>query len=365
MKIAVLSDIHFGVRSNSRVFLDHFLEFFREGVVKRSNLLGVRHLIIAGDLFDHRKLTSTDVLHELKIRFWPEVWGQFNHVYILPGNHDVYHTNTLRVNALETLVPSPPTPIGNKLDLVMEPEVFEFDNLNILMVPWICEENEEECLDAIRIHARNSNTSHVIGHFHLKGFNIGTGQVAEDGHDGNIFDGYEEVASGHFHTLSEQKVGRHKGTIVRYLSCPYEMTWSDWNDPKGFHLLDTEDGKYTFYRNPKRLFNKILWTAPEDLQSEVGQYAGTYCRVIRDPRASPERFNTFIEDLEKVALDVKVVEQTTQVLSSKEETTLEIADTDDVWTHLKTCIKETTTVDQGKLEALFGELYKEALLRQA
>ena len=365
MKIAVLSDIHFGCRSNSKVFLDHFLEFFQEEVVKRCAHLGIRHLVIAGDLFDHRKLTSTEILHELNHRFWPEVWGQFVHVMILPGNHDVYHTNTLRVNALETLVPKPPPPINNRLDLIMNPRTMEFEGRNILFVPWICEENEAECLDAIRA-ARTTDIRHVIGHFHLKGFNIGSGQVAEDGHDGNIFEGYQEVASGHFHTLSEKTVGP---TTIRYLSCPYEMTWADWNDPKGFHILDTEDGKYTFYRNPKRLFNKIRWSDMTKVLSRhttsvaVQEYAGTYCRVIKDDDTTT-CFESFMENLEKVALDVKVVEQQEKLVVAQQDE-LVIADTDDVWEHIRAGIREKNEVDQTKLEALFRELHKEALMRQA
>jgi hypothetical protein len=241
----------------------------------------------------------------------------------------------------------------------MNPRVFEFGTLNVLMVPWICEENEKECLEAIRT-AKTEDVSHVIGHFHLKGFNIGTGQVAEDGHDGNIFDGYEEVASGHFHTLSEKKIS--KKTTVRYLSCPYEMTWSDWNDPKGFHLLDTDTGKYTFFRNPKRLFNKILWSEVPRTGG-YSDYAGTYCRVIKDTNEEPDLFAYFVEQLEKTALDVKVVEkgEIPKTIAIDEET---LIGDDDVWAHIKAGIREKNEVDQIKLEALFRDLHKEALMRQ-
>ena len=389
MKIAVLSDIHFGVRNNNPVYLDHFLKLFHEVFLPACRKENVTWCAIAGDVFDHRKMTNIDILRTVNKRFWPYMIDQFTGgTVVIPGNHDIYHTNTLRVNALEEHLPIHP-----KIILLMKPTVWTFDRrLNVLFVPWICEENQDECIDALAKNAgtafdvqyrhRNSDVSHVIGHFHLQGHNMGNGQVAEDGMKEDIFVGsYKSVASGHFHTLSKvyrhyYRQGEHRGTTIQYLGAPYEMTWGDWNDPKGFHFLNTENGEYEFVRNPYVLHKKIIYDDTNFITSDeiIEEYRNTFVRLIITKKTQPSIFDAFVDSLEKVAYDVKIIDQTSSIpeIGSSPLTDNDLyakiagLDTDDVWAFIKQAIDEgSSSVDKAKLERFMGELYQEALLKQS
>ncbi len=62
-----------------------------------------------------------------------------------------------------------------------------------------------------------------MGHLELIGFRVHRGYIMEHGTDASIFNKFEKVFSGHYHTRSDN------GKIF-YLGNPYEMYWNDCND---------------------------------------------------------------------------------------------------------------------------------------
>ena len=46
---------------------------------------------------------------------------------------------------------------------------------------------------------------------------------------------------------------------VYYLGNPYQITWSDYKDPRGFHIFDTETRELEFILNPYEIFHKIYY----------------------------------------------------------------------------------------------------------
>ena len=91
-------------------------------------------------------------------------------------------------------------------------------DLNILLVPWINKENEDETFKRLK-----NQESCSMGHLELNGFRIHRGYMMEHGMDATPFDKFEKVYSGHYHTRSDQEP-------VYYLGNPYEMFWNDVND---------------------------------------------------------------------------------------------------------------------------------------
>ena len=47
-----------------------------------------------------------------------------------------------------------------------------------------------------------------------------------------------------------------------------EFTWSDYGDPKGFHIFDT-DTKMTKIKNPIRMFEKVFYDDTKLTQEEI------------------------------------------------------------------------------------------------
>ena len=104
------------------------------------------------------------------------------------------------------------------------------DKLNVLFIPWINAENfESSSVNAIKV----STSACSMGHLELNGFRAHRGHVMEDGMACELFEKFERVFSGHYHTRSDN--GR-----IFYLGNPYEMFWNDVNDPRGFTIFDTD-----------------------------------------------------------------------------------------------------------------------------
>ncbi len=144
------------------------------------------------------------------------------------------------------------------------------------------------------------------------------------------------------------------------------MTWSDYNDPKGFHVFDTATRELTFIENPHRMFRKIYYddigktmeqatTVPSDLD-------GSYVKVIVKNKTNPYWFDMFIDKLEKTGvLDVKTVEDNLNLsLESDDEL---IDEAEDTLTIMKSYISamEVPEGEAFQLESLISNLYVEAL----
>ena len=76
--------------------------------------------------------------------------------------------------------------------------------------------------------------------------------VMDHGWDKEEFKKFDIVMSGHYHHKSDD--GQ-----VYYLGTPYEIYWNDWEDPKGFHVFDTETRELERIVNPYNIFNKIYY----------------------------------------------------------------------------------------------------------
>ena len=133
------------------------------------------------------------------------------------------------------------------------------------------------------------------------------GSFIDSGFESSIFSKFDVVCSGHFHHKSS------KGNI-HYLGTPYEITWSDFNDPKGFHVFDTDTRELTFIANPYNIFHKIHYDDLDKESSEVmnidfEQYRNSIVKVIIKNKTNPYWFDLFIGKLEAAGiLDMQVVE---------------------------------------------------------
>jgi DNA repair exonuclease SbcCD nuclease subunit len=70
--------------------------------------------------------------------------------------------------------------------------------------------------------------------------------------DKKIFDRFDRVFTGHYHTRSDD------GKIF-YLGNPYQLYWSDYNDKRGFTIFDTETNEIIRINNPYEIFKIIYY----------------------------------------------------------------------------------------------------------
>ena len=89
-----------------------------------------------------------------------------------------------------------------------------------------------------------------MGHFEIAGFAMYRGMESHEGLSKDLFKQFDMVFSGHYHHRSND------GHIY-YLGNPYELTWQDFNDPRGFHLFDLQTRELEFIGNPYTMFERV------------------------------------------------------------------------------------------------------------
>jgi len=351
MKIALITDTHWGVRNDNIAFMDNSKRFLDEVFFPYLDDNDIRTVVHLGDLVDRRKYINMQTATRLRIDFLDKLANRGLDVHMIAGNHDTYFKNTNSINALHELV------VGkysfNVYDQI--PREVEFDSATVLMLPWICDENRDVCLHKIK----TTPTQIVMGHLELAGFEMYRGSIVSHGDDRHIFDRFDMVLSGHYHHRSSD------GTI-HYLGSHAEFTWSDYDDRKGFHILDTETRNLTFIENPFTMFDKFwyddtsLTSAPELF--DLDYWKGKIVKVIVQNKTDPYRFDKFIEEFEKVGvLEMQIVEDHLNLgIAEDEEIVNEAESTIGIF---KKYIDQVNSanLDKVRLEKTIVELYQEAL----
>jgi len=351
MKIALITDTHWGVRNDNIAFMDNSKKFLDEIFFPYLDTNNVRTVVHLGDLVDRRKYINFNTATRIRIDFLDKLANRGLDVHMIAGNHDTYFKNTNSINALHELI------VGkysfNVYDQI--PREVEFDNLTVLMLPWICDENRQITLDKIK----STPAQIVFGHLELAGFEMYKGSMVSHGDDRNLFSRFDMVLSGHYHHRSSD------GTIY-YLGSHAEFTWSDYNDPKGFHILDTETRELTFVPNPYIMFEKVWYDDTEAGTKNAGvdieSLKGKIIKVIVKQKTDPYKFDMFIDQIEKVGvLEMQIVEDHLNLAVETDEEIIDEAEsTIDIF---KKYIDQVNSpnLDKHKLEQTIVELYNEAI----
>ena len=350
MKICILGDSHFGARGDSLDFHKYFEKFYDEVFFPYLKQNDIKIIFQMGDLFDRRKYINFNTLHLCRKYFFDRCQILDIKVHTLLGNHDIAFKNTLEVNSTGLLL--------NEYKCVEYYDDFdtvEFDGVKIDVVPWICDDNEKEIFQKMK----ESKAQICFGHFEIAGFEMDRGNVCDHGLDKKILSKYDIVLSGHFH---------HKSTDdnITYVGTPYEMTWSDYNDPKGFHIFDTETRNMEFVKNPFVMFNKVTYDdGQQDFDSwkkyDFSSLKDTYVKVVVLNKQNPYLFDNVIDNLYKVGIaDLSIVEDFSDMMIEDDSDIIDQAE--DTMTILSKHIDNLTLdVEAEKLKTLMRELYIEAL----
>ena len=346
MKIALLNDTHFGARNDSPAFIKYMNKFYDELFFPYLKENDIDTLVHLGDVVDRRKFINHNTAYNFKKHFWNKLDDMNIDTHVILGNHDTYYKNTNEVNAMQNLNLSKDVKIYTKTTQV------EFDGLPILFIPWICDDNETESVELIT----NSQSVVAMGHLEVKGFEMHNGHYNEHGLEKGAFKRFEKVLSGHFHKKSDD------GQIY-YLGTQYEMTWSDFNCPKGFHIFDTETRELTRVSNPNKMFKKIHYNDKLKNYDELflHEYDNTYVKLFVADKTDSDMYDRFIDRMynEINVHELQVVEDMSDLTATVREDILEQGE--DTLTFLGNYIEQADTeVDKQKLKQFAKELYAEA-----
>ena len=346
MKIAIINDTHFGARGDSQLFFDHFMKFFDEVFFPYLKENNINTIIHAGDFMDRRKFVNFNILNQVRTRFIDILQEENIELHCILGNHDVYYRNTNTINSVKEL-------FGNDLKLYEDPAVVNFDGLDIALLPWVNKENFDECVDFIK----TAPAPILIGHLELDGYQVMRGVNHHGGMDAKLFERYEQVLSGHFHCRQEE------GNIY-YLGTQYQITFSDINETKGFHILDTETRETEFIPNPHKMFVELKYddTAGPMKIDEVdfSEFRECYVRVVVDNKNHPYTFDRFTDKLYDGGVAKLTIIEELSATETEDDDMVDLGQ--DTVTLINNEIDIMTEVkDKDKMKRLVEDLYMESL----
>jgi 3',5'-cyclic AMP phosphodiesterase CpdA len=104
MKIALITDTHWGVRNDHSAFLDNNKKFLDDIFFPYLDNHRINTVIHLGDLVDRRKYLNINTAKRLRTDFLDRIASEPIDFHILVGNHDTYFKNTNSVNVLQELL---------------------------------------------------------------------------------------------------------------------------------------------------------------------------------------------------------------------------------------------------------------------
>lgn len=319
---------------------------------------GIKTVFMLGDTFDRRKYINFHTLARCKRYYFDKLAKRNIDTHIIVGNHDAHFKNTIEINSIDLVLGE-----YSNITPYSRPRSVSIDGTEILVIPWICEDNDEATAKAIN----TSRAPIVFGHLELKGFEMYRGAVMDHGADSAIFDKFELVLSGHFHHPSR------RGNI-QYLGAPYEMTWSDYDDPRGFHIFDTRSYELEFIRNPLRMFHRV-WYDDSDSKhpkealsgtNDLSALEGKTVKVIVKKKSNPTTFDRAMATIDSAKpASVQIVDDHLNKHDVLEEDIVVDAATTNTLDLLKEYVsKRIDPAEQDRVSRLLKDLYSSALESQ-
>ncbi len=189
-KVAVCTDIHFGLKSNSLAHnqdCSNFIDWF----IKTAKENGCETGMFLGDWSHQRAALNMQTL-QYSLRSLEKLSAAFDRFYFIPGNHDLYYRDKRDIYSTEWARHIPNIQIVNDW----------FQDGDVVIAPWLVGDDHK------RIPKLKGQ--YMFGHFELPHFKMNAmvempdhGEIQVD-HFGN----FDRVFSGHFH-LRQQKKNIH------------------------------------------------------------------------------------------------------------------------------------------------------------
>lgn len=225
-KVAVFSDLHLGVHSNSAQWHEialNWARWFKQSLIEND----IEDVIFCGDWHHNRSEISVDTLNvSAEILSLLEDFK----LYLVVGNHDVYYKHRTDVHSLNIFKNR------KNVFIIDTPTVLSTKNRVINFMPW------GTTLDQLPPKA-----DICFGHLEIESFKMNSAKECEEGMKvSDLLKHFKLVMSGHFHLRHERKFAT--GTVM-YTGNPFQMDFGDEQNDKGYYLLDIDTLNYEFVEN--------------------------------------------------------------------------------------------------------------------
>lgn len=344
MLIAILGDTHFGARNRNITIEKWQRRFYEECFWPTIDELGISQVIQVGDYFDSRKWLNIQTIAFQKEVFVNQAQSRNVFVDVLVGNHDIPFRHSLKNN-------SPQQILGHEENFTVydKPTLNIYRDRDIMLMPWICKENYDECMEVIR-----NGGDTIIGHFEIKGFMMHPGAYSKDGLTRGDFSKWDNVISGHYHSQS-------KDGNIHYVGTPYQMMWSDVNGKHGFWIYDTDTGESRFIKNPFDYYHKISYdnnTEPEEIAQL--DLRDTFVKLTVEEKNDFESFEKVVDAINfQEPFELKIIESFEEYSSDNVKEIIELSETTDIIAEYVDDI--ATTANKEAIKKMMLDIYEEAL----
>jgi len=274
-KVAVCTDIHFGLKSNSLQhnqdcsdFIDWFIKTAREN--------GCETGMFLGDWSHQRAAINMQTL-QYSLRSLEKLSAAFERFYFIPGNHDLYYRDKRDIYSTEWAKHIPNIQIVNDW----------FQDGDVVIAPWLVGDDHK------RIPKLKGQ--YMFGHFELPHFKMNAmvempdhGEIQVD-HFGN----FERVFSGHFH-LRQQKKNIH------YIGNCFPHNYADAGDSDRGMMIMSWGGVPQYHAWPGQPLYRVMKLSQVIDHAPDLLAANMHVRVELDIDISYEEANfikdTFVKD---------------------------------------------------------------------
>lgn len=345
MKVAIITDQHFGARKNSKLFHDYFLKFYNDIFFPTLLRHDIKTVVDMGDTFDSRKGIDFAALAWAKDNYYDTLEKLGVTVHTIVGNHTAYYKNTNEINAVDLLLRE-----YKNVKVYSKPTEVQLDKLKVLFIPWINEGNYDETFKAVK----STRCKCAMGHLELQGFPPYRGYIMEEGLDRQLFKKFTHVFSGHYHTRSTD------GQIF-YLGNPYEIYSNDIGDTRGFHIFDTETLFLEAINNPYTMYEIINYNDNDnDYQTlDSRNYENKIVKLIVKKKTNEKKFEKFVDKLYFTNIaELKIVESFADSTTINDEYDLESEDTVSTLNRYVDDYEES--INKASIKRIIQQIYKQA-----
>lgn len=213
-KAAIFTDIHFGLKSNSQLHNDDCLNFVKWATAKAKEE-GCETCLFLGDWHNNRASINIVTLN-YSLRALEHLNDNFERVYFIPGNHDLYYRDKRDIQSVEWARHLPNIQIVNDW----------FSSGDVVIAPWLVGDDHKK--------VAKLKGQYLFGHFELPGY-LMNAMVAMPDHGelcGDDMQGFGHVFSGHFHKRQTQR-------NVTYVGNAFPHNYADaGDDERGLTILE-------------------------------------------------------------------------------------------------------------------------------
>jgi DNA repair exonuclease SbcCD nuclease subunit len=213
-KVAVCTDIHFGLKSNS---LQHnqdcsdFIDWF----IATAKANGCETGMFLGDWSHQRAAINMQTL-QYSLRSLEKLSAAFDRFYFIPGNHDLYYRDKRDIYSTEWAKHIPNIQIVNDW----------FEDGDVVIAPWLVGDDHKKI--------PKMTAKYMFGHFELPHFKMNAMVEMPDHGEVKVesFGGFDKVFSGHFHLRQQKK-------NINYIGNCFPHNYADAGDAdRGMMILE-------------------------------------------------------------------------------------------------------------------------------